>query len=212
MLLDTDKLKSERQQRAWSQSQLAESSGVSLRTVQRLEKDGKSSLESAKALAAVFNIKVSDLYANEASLEKKDNIPQFCLLSDSTKTLCATLAILGSVIFTIFSPIGLASTSLAITCAIFYSFVFGLLIDAIRGRGFYNYLHELSAAQIHVSSVIKVQISRLATFLFKPVMISLITILLLSFFIYMNMKDYQKQRIMNLLSNNAQISSVNSQS
>lgn len=43
-----------RLQRGWSQEQLAELSGVSVRTIQRLERGQAGSLESLKALAAVF--------------------------------------------------------------------------------------------------------------------------------------------------------------
>ena len=43
-----------RLQRGWSQEQLAEVSGLSVRTIQRLERGQPGSLESMKALAAVF--------------------------------------------------------------------------------------------------------------------------------------------------------------
>ncbi len=45
----------------WSQDQLAELSGLSIRTVQRIERGEKPSLESLKSLAAVFEINVSEL-------------------------------------------------------------------------------------------------------------------------------------------------------
>jgi len=45
-----------RLQHGWSQEQLAELSGVSVRTIQRLERGQTGSLESLKALAAVFDI------------------------------------------------------------------------------------------------------------------------------------------------------------
>ena len=50
-----------RLQRGWSQEQLAEVSGLSVRTVQRLERGQPGSLESLKALAAVFEIDLSRL-------------------------------------------------------------------------------------------------------------------------------------------------------
>ena len=50
-----------RLQRGWSQEQLAEFSGLSVRTIQRIEKGQKASLESLKSLAAVFELQVSDL-------------------------------------------------------------------------------------------------------------------------------------------------------
>jgi transcriptional regulator with XRE-family HTH domain len=50
-----------RLQRGWSQEQLAEISGLSVRTIQRLERGQTASVESLKALAAAFEIDFSDL-------------------------------------------------------------------------------------------------------------------------------------------------------
>ena len=45
-----------RLQRGWSQQQLAEMSGLSTRTIQRLENGNSASIESLKSLAAVFEV------------------------------------------------------------------------------------------------------------------------------------------------------------
>lgn len=45
-----------RLQRGWSQEQLADLSGLSVRTIQRIERGGGASVESLKALAAVFEV------------------------------------------------------------------------------------------------------------------------------------------------------------
>lgn len=50
-----------RLQRGWSQQQLADLSGLSVRTIQRLEKGQDASTESLKSLAAVFEIDFSQL-------------------------------------------------------------------------------------------------------------------------------------------------------
>lgn len=50
-----------RLQRGWSQEQLAELSGLSVRTIQRIERGQTPGLESLKSLAAVFEVQVSDL-------------------------------------------------------------------------------------------------------------------------------------------------------
>jgi len=50
-----------RLQKGWSQEQLAEASGVSVRTIQRLERGQPASLETLKALAAVFEIDLARL-------------------------------------------------------------------------------------------------------------------------------------------------------
>lgn len=59
--LNTDIIKTERNKKAWTQSHLAEACGLSLRTIQRIEKSGKSSHESAQAIAAVFELKTDAL-------------------------------------------------------------------------------------------------------------------------------------------------------
>ncbi|XEG69223.1 helix-turn-helix domain-containing protein [Edwardsiella tarda] len=62
--------------RAWSQEQLADMSGLSTRTVQRIENGEQPSLETLSALAAVFEVSVTELSgaeANEANEERGDN-------------------------------------------------------------------------------------------------------------------------------------------
>jgi len=50
-----------RLKRGWSQEQLADVSGLSTRTIQRIERGQPASLETLKALASVFEIDVSRL-------------------------------------------------------------------------------------------------------------------------------------------------------
>lgn len=50
-----------RLKRGWSQEQLAEISGLSVRTIQRLERGQPGSLESCNALAAVFEVDLDQL-------------------------------------------------------------------------------------------------------------------------------------------------------
>jgi XRE family transcriptional regulator, regulator of sulfur utilization len=50
-----------RLQRGWSQEQLAELAGVNVRTIQRIERGTKMSLETRSALASVFEVDVSTL-------------------------------------------------------------------------------------------------------------------------------------------------------
>ena len=61
MQVNIDVIKTQRSNRAWSQTQLAEVSGLSLRTIQRIEKTGVASLESVKSLASVFEIDIKDI-------------------------------------------------------------------------------------------------------------------------------------------------------
>jgi len=52
--------------KAWSQEELAMHSGLSVRTIQRIENGHRASLESLKCLAAVFETNVSKLVQEEA--------------------------------------------------------------------------------------------------------------------------------------------------
>ena len=54
-----------RLQRGWSQEQLAELSGLSVRTIQRIERGLPASNESLKSLASVFEIDFSTLQATQ---------------------------------------------------------------------------------------------------------------------------------------------------
>lgn len=56
MKIDSALIRSERRKRGWSQEHLAALAGLGVRTIQRLESSGVASSESAKSLAAVFEI------------------------------------------------------------------------------------------------------------------------------------------------------------
>jgi transcriptional regulator with XRE-family HTH domain len=60
-------IKKIRVSKGWSQEQLAEFSGLSVRTIQRLERGYSSGLESLKCIAAVFEVNVSELQGNDFS-------------------------------------------------------------------------------------------------------------------------------------------------
>lgn len=62
-------IKKMRLERHWSQDQLAEMSGLSLRTIQRIENGQNAGLESLKSLAAVFEVNIADS-------DKKEEIEQ----------------------------------------------------------------------------------------------------------------------------------------
>ncbi|WP_286234054.1 helix-turn-helix domain-containing protein [Thalassotalea sediminis] len=55
-MISPDIIKNLRSQHGWTQEQLATISGVSSRTIQRIEKTGECSLESKMAIAAAFNV------------------------------------------------------------------------------------------------------------------------------------------------------------
>jgi transcriptional regulator with XRE-family HTH domain len=55
------KIKRMRQERSWSQAQLAEITNLSLRTIQRIESNGRCSSETLLSVAAAFEIDVKEL-------------------------------------------------------------------------------------------------------------------------------------------------------
>jgi transcriptional regulator with XRE-family HTH domain len=61
MKVDIDRIKQLRRDRAMSQEELAGATGLSLRTIQRIETEGTASLESKKALACVFEVELETL-------------------------------------------------------------------------------------------------------------------------------------------------------
>ncbi|HEX5128581.1 MAG TPA: helix-turn-helix transcriptional regulator [Usitatibacter sp.] len=63
--IDSQGVRNERRKRGWSQEQLAAAAGLGLRTIQRLESSGIASGESAKCLAAVFEVSVAQLLVAE---------------------------------------------------------------------------------------------------------------------------------------------------
>lgn len=61
MQINSARLRELRTARQWSQEQVAELSGLNLRTIQRLESGAKISTESLRALAAVFDVPAESL-------------------------------------------------------------------------------------------------------------------------------------------------------
>lgn len=78
-----------RLQRGWSQEQLADVSGVSVRTIQRLERGQPGSLETMKALAAVFEIDLDQLQepAMTTAAEAAPSAPASALGADEAIAL-----------------------------------------------------------------------------------------------------------------------------
>ncbi|GAA0859831.1 helix-turn-helix transcriptional regulator [Aliiglaciecola litoralis] len=62
-----------REKQNWSQKQLATLSGLSTRTIQRIESGNKASLESLKSLASVFEIDISKLQEEIIVIDKTSN-------------------------------------------------------------------------------------------------------------------------------------------
>lgn len=82
MQLNLHLIKQLRNERGWTQQQLADICAISLRTVQRVEMQGVSSLETCKALAAAFVIEREQLLArsdNTDELNPTEPLPRMSL-------------------------------------------------------------------------------------------------------------------------------------
>lgn len=84
MQLQSEIIKTVRDQRAWTQQHLADACGLSLRTIQRVEKYGNASQETALGLASVLEVELDELKMipnkNNAMFEKVDLRVQFLML------------------------------------------------------------------------------------------------------------------------------------
>ncbi|HCM1502762.1 TPA: 2TM domain-containing protein [Vibrio parahaemolyticus] len=91
-----------RLQRGWSQEHLAELSGLSIRTIQRIERGQKPGLESLKSLAAVFDTSVSKLEQEPAmtddekfTVEEQRVIEQVRAIKDFYSHLITYVLVIG---------------------------------------------------------------------------------------------------------------------
>lgn len=74
-----------RLQRGWSQEHLAELVGVSVRTIQRIERGYSPGLETSKALASVFEVDVSTFISEESTVNKNENLSESTTVADDEK-------------------------------------------------------------------------------------------------------------------------------
>ena len=71
--------------RGWPQEELATASGISVRTIQRLENGGRASLKTLKCLAAVFESELSELRENMQMNTAADNVTPGTRLSEEDR-------------------------------------------------------------------------------------------------------------------------------
>ncbi|MCW9029012.1 MAG: DUF805 domain-containing protein [Kangiella sp.] len=72
MRINSELVKQLRANKHWSQQQLSDACGLNLRTIQRLESSGKASIETVRALAAVFEVSPDDLTVPESGQPEID--------------------------------------------------------------------------------------------------------------------------------------------
>jgi transcriptional regulator with XRE-family HTH domain len=69
LLISTYKIKTLRREKGWSQEVLAKASGLSVRTVQRIEADGKASAESTLSIVSALNLSPHELKVTSQQIE-----------------------------------------------------------------------------------------------------------------------------------------------
>jgi transcriptional regulator with XRE-family HTH domain len=139
-MIDKDLIRELRSERTWSQDQLASISGLSPRTVQRIERDGICSLESKKALAAAFevnavNLNVNTIAINAIAANKRGLIFGFAgaILGLLSAYAGITMSLISNHIN--FSEAGLYYGGIGASCGIFCAII-----------GMYSKTHRTSAA------------------------------------------------------------------
>lgn len=81
VMMNSLQIRKLREARAWSQEHLAAVAGLSLRTIQRVEAEGRASAETRLALAAAFGVEVSALSVAEVAEPAETNPAHSFLLS-----------------------------------------------------------------------------------------------------------------------------------
>lgn len=88
MQVNAQQIKQMREQKCWSQLQLSEMAGISLRTLQRVEAKSAASQETIKAIAAVLDIDCN-LLLPDTAFEHSTNVTESpdCITADRQLTL-----------------------------------------------------------------------------------------------------------------------------
>ncbi|MFS1874092.1 helix-turn-helix transcriptional regulator [Enterovibrio norvegicus] len=73
VMINSEVLKSLRLKKSWSQEKLANATGLSLRTVQRVENTGTASLETKLALSSALEIKPEKLCIHSSKTQERSN-------------------------------------------------------------------------------------------------------------------------------------------
>lgn len=137
--LSPERVKHFRKDNGWSQELLAKAAGLSLRTIQRAEKDGNSSAETQLALAAAFNISPKDLMLVSPQIEaqwKRKNIMQSFIALLVVIGTIAMLAVLGGDIAMFMDAASILFIILFMYAATTIAFGSSGLIKSIKGLSY----------------------------------------------------------------------------
>jgi transcriptional regulator with XRE-family HTH domain len=160
--LSPDRIKHFRKDNGWSQELLAKAAGLSLRTIQRAEKDGNSSAETQLSLAAAFNISPKELFPISSTLDvnwKRKSIMQSFLALVVVTGAVTMLAILAGGMTIFIDIASMLFLLLFIYAATVISFGSSGLIKSIKGFS-YLFASEISPtpATEFLSIILKKQI------------------------------------------------------
>jgi transcriptional regulator with XRE-family HTH domain len=128
-------LKEMRLQRHWSQEQLAEMSGLSIRTIQRIENGENAGFESLKSLAAVFEIEIVDSDKKEESAQIREEEAYI----QSIKGLYKLLAI---AILSLIAPVLLAISDASNWPVFFWLLLSWIVIIGIYSLNVFNFFGD----------------------------------------------------------------------
>lgn len=113
MKINIDALKREREARNWTQQQLAEICSLSLRTIQRIEKDGSVSRESLASLSSAFELDNNLLLlADQSAISKNGPYELRTRLLRSLKSIYSHSLVTFSIIIFIIGIVGLINSNL----------------------------------------------------------------------------------------------------
>ena len=180
MKVSAEKIKQLRKQQSWSQELLAKVSGLSLRTIQRVEKDSNASSETLLALAAAFNVSPSQLCNLSVELNahwKWRNIMQNSLAL--TVMMCAVvfLLFLAAPLYIYIDKVSILFTPLFMYACTVMAFGSSGLIKSLSGlKHLFSQQVEYSSASVQLSSIYDKQIQFIYGGAFIAVLIGTVAI------------------------------------
>lgn len=146
MKINTHTIKAERAKRAWTQQHLADVSGISLRTIQRIESTAAGGPESIKALAAAFDLTPDAFLAGANSDVQPASQPWYRRIRLESKTTAMVLSVMGLLTL----PVFFLSSNDAIGNAEYYRFEGGIRVD---DSPLHEFGVELRADQLFILDV-----------------------------------------------------------
>lgn len=99
MKINPARIRELREQRAWSQEQLAEIAGINVRTLQRVESKGGGSLETRMALASALGVTPAELAGAAADSGLAASTAQTAPTQPQRETVAVPIAVLLAILF-----------------------------------------------------------------------------------------------------------------